>query len=95
MLEVEPSIEVVDEAATHEEAVTLVLEHGPNVVLLDREMPGEDMGADEDSAHAEALSATEGGCLLKPAFPCRSARRCHSRGCRLVLWGAGNPRSRS
>ena len=29
------------------------------------------------------------------AFPCRGARRCHSRGCRLVLWGAGNPRSRS
>ncbi len=27
-----------------------------------------------------------------PAFPCRGARRCHSRGCRLVLWGAGNPR---
>jgi hypothetical protein len=22
-----------------------------------------------------------------PAFPCRGARRCHSRGCRLVLWG--------
>jgi hypothetical protein len=30
-----------------------------------------------------------------PAFPCRGARRCHSRGCRFVLWGAGNPRSRS
>ena len=30
-----------------------------------------------------------------PAFACRGARRCHSRGCRLVLWGAGNPRGRS
>jgi hypothetical protein len=28
-------------------------------------------------------------------FPCRGARRCHSRGCHLVLCGAGNPLSRS
>ncbi|HEY6422169.1 MAG TPA: hypothetical protein VIY28_02750 [Pseudonocardiaceae bacterium] len=29
--------------------------------------------------------------IRAPAFPCRGARRCHSRGCRLALWGVGNP----
>ena len=40
----------------------------------------------------QALPAVLQHCHPAPAFPCRGARRCHSRGCRLVLWGAGNPR---
>jgi hypothetical protein len=57
------------------------------------------------AAAAAADEPLEDGCLgaadrrprhhLDCAFPCRGARRCHSRGCRLVLRGVGNPRSRS
>ncbi|HEX5699866.1 MAG TPA: response regulator transcription factor [Rubrobacter sp.] len=46
MLSLAADIEVVAEAATHEEAVAVVSEHGPDVVLLDLEMP-DGMGADE------------------------------------------------
>ena len=45
MLSLAGDIEVVAEAATHEEAVAMVSEHGPDVVVLDLEMPG--IGADE------------------------------------------------
>jgi DNA-binding NarL/FixJ family response regulator len=40
MLSVAGDIEVVAEAADHEEAVAAVAEHAPDVVLLDLEMPG-------------------------------------------------------
>jgi len=42
-----------------------------------------------------ALPAGPQHCHPAPTFPCRGARRCHSRGRRLVLWGADNPRRRS
>ena len=45
MLSLAPDLEVVGEAATHEEAVAAVTELSPDVVLLDLEMPGA-MGAD-------------------------------------------------
>jgi DNA-binding NarL/FixJ family response regulator len=50
MLSLAGDIEVVAEAATHEECLAAVLEHAPDVVLLDLEMPGGTMGADESMA---------------------------------------------
>ena len=47
MLSFAGDVEIVGEAATHDEAVAVVSEHGPDVVLLDLEMPGGAMGADE------------------------------------------------
>jgi DNA-binding NarL/FixJ family response regulator len=57
MLSLAGDMEVVGEAATHEEAVTVVLEHRPGVVLLDLEMPGGAMGADESMGRMLGLSS--------------------------------------
>ena len=54
MLSVAGDVEVVGEAATHDEAVAVVLEQRPDVVLLDLAMPG--MGADESVGRMLALS---------------------------------------
>jgi DNA-binding NarL/FixJ family response regulator len=47
MLSFAGEVEVVGEASTHEEAVTVVSVLKPDVVLLDLEVPGGSMGADE------------------------------------------------
>jgi len=52
-------MEVVGEARTHDEAVAVVAEHGPDVVLLDLEMPG-GMGADEAMGRMLGLSPPPG-----------------------------------
>lgn len=54
MLSFAGDIEIVGEAADHDEAVGLISEWGPDVVLLDLEMPG--MGADESMRRMLALS---------------------------------------
>ena len=54
MLSFARDVEVVGEAADHDEAVALVLERKPDVVLLDLEMPG--MGADEAMRRILSLS---------------------------------------
>jgi DNA-binding NarL/FixJ family response regulator len=56
MLTFAGDMEVVGEAATHDGAVEVVSEHGPDVVLLDLEMPGGAMGADESMERMLALS---------------------------------------
>jgi DNA-binding NarL/FixJ family response regulator len=56
MLSFAGDIEIVGEAATHEEAVAVVSEHAPDVVLLDLEMPGGAMGADESMGRMLGLS---------------------------------------
>ena len=56
MLSFVGDIEVVAEAATHEEAVAVVSEYEPDVVLLDLEMPGGVMGADESMSRMLGLS---------------------------------------
>ena len=56
MLSLAEDVEVVGEAATHEEAVAVVSEHGPDVVLLDLEMPRSFMGADESMGRMLGLS---------------------------------------
>ena len=56
MLSVAGDVEIVGEAATHDEAVAVVSEHGPDVVLLDLEMPGGVMGADESMGRMLGLS---------------------------------------
>jgi hypothetical protein len=43
----------------------------------------------------QALPVDPQHCHPRARFPVPGARRCHSRGCRLVLCGTGNPRSRS
>ena len=59
MLSFAGDMEVVGEAATHDEAVAVVAEHGPDVVLLDLEMPG-GMGADEAMGRMLELSPPPG-----------------------------------
>jgi DNA-binding NarL/FixJ family response regulator len=56
MLSFAEDVEVVGEAATHEEAVAVVFERRPDVVLLDLEMPGGVMGADEAMGRMLGLS---------------------------------------
>jgi DNA-binding NarL/FixJ family response regulator len=56
MLSFAGDIEIVGEAATHDEAVAVVSEHAPDVVLLDLEMPGGVMGADESMGRMLGLS---------------------------------------
>jgi two-component system response regulator DegU len=56
MLSFAGDMEVVAEAATHEEAVAVVSERSPDVVLLDLEMPGGAMGADESMGRMLGLS---------------------------------------
>ena len=56
MLSFAGDVEIVGEAATHDEAVAVVSEHGPDVVLLDLEMPGGVMGADESMGRMLGLS---------------------------------------
>ena len=56
MLSFAGDVEVVGVAATHEEAVAVVLERRPDVVLLDLEMPGGAMGADESMGRMLGLS---------------------------------------
>jgi len=56
MLSFAGDIEIVGEAATHEEAVAVASEHGPDVVVLDLEMPGGVMGADESMGRMLGLS---------------------------------------
>jgi CheY-like chemotaxis protein len=56
MLSLADDIEVGGEASTHEEAVALVSELKPDVVILDLEMPGSSMGADESMGRMLALS---------------------------------------
>ena len=56
MLSFAEDVEVVGEAATHEEAVAVVFERRPDVVLLDLEMPGGVMGADEAMGRILGLS---------------------------------------
>ena len=60
MLSFAEDVEVVGEAATHEEAVAVVLERRPDVVLLDLEMPGGTMGADESMGRMLGLSPPPG-----------------------------------
>jgi len=55
MLSLAEDVEVVAEADTHEGAVSAVREHSPDVVLLDLEMPGSVMGADEAMRRMLAL----------------------------------------
>jgi DNA-binding NarL/FixJ family response regulator len=60
MLSLAADVEVIGEAATHEEDVALVRGLEPAVVLLDLEMPGGTMGADESTgAHASALATAQ------------------------------------
>lgn len=54
MLSLAEDIEVVGEVADHDDAVAVVLECRPDVVLLDLEMPG--MGADESLRRIIGLS---------------------------------------
>ena len=56
MLSFAGDVEIVGEAATHDEAVAVVSEHAPDVVLLDLEMPGGVMGADEAMGRMQGLS---------------------------------------
>ena len=56
MLSFAGDIEIIGEAATHDEAVAVVSEHGPDVVLLDLEVPGSFMGADESMGRMLGLS---------------------------------------
>jgi DNA-binding NarL/FixJ family response regulator len=56
MLSFAGDIEIVGEAATHDGAVAVVSEHGPDVVLLDLEMPGGAMGADASMGRMLGLS---------------------------------------
>jgi DNA-binding NarL/FixJ family response regulator len=56
MLSIAGDTEVVGEAATHEEALALVSELKPDVVLLDLEMPGGAMGANESLGSMLGLS---------------------------------------
>ena len=55
MLSFPSDVEVVGEAATHEEAVAIASEHSPDVVLLDLEMPRGRLGAYEAVARMLAL----------------------------------------
>ena len=55
MLSFAEDVEVVGEAADHDEAVAVVLEQRPDVVLLDLEMPG-GTGADGSMARMLGLS---------------------------------------
>jgi len=56
MLSFAGDIEIVGEAATHEEAVAVVSELKPDIVLLDLEMAGGAMGADESMRRILGLS---------------------------------------
>jgi DNA-binding NarL/FixJ family response regulator len=58
MLSLAGDVEVVGEAATHEEAVLVVSELRPDVVLLDLEMPGGSMGAFESVARMLMLPSS-------------------------------------
>ena len=58
MLSLAGDVEVVGEAATHEEAVLVVSELVPDVVLLDLEMPGGSMGAYESVARMLTLPSS-------------------------------------
>ena len=60
MLSFAGDVEIVGEAATHDEAVAVVSEHAPDVVLLDLEMPGGVMGADESMGRMLELSPPPG-----------------------------------
>ena len=60
MLSFAGDMEIVGEAATHDEAVAVVSEHGPDVVLLDLEMPGGEMGADESMGRMLELCSPPG-----------------------------------
>jgi len=55
MLCFSPDLEVVAEASDHDHALAAVLEHAPDVVLLDLEMPSGGMGADESMRRMLAL----------------------------------------
>ena len=55
MLSLAGDVEVVGEAATHDEAVAVVSELGPDVVLLDLEMPRGSTGAYESVARMLTL----------------------------------------
>ena len=67
MLSLAGDIEVAAEAATHEEAVAVVSEYGPDVMLLDLEM-SDGMGADEPIGCIQALP-------LPPRVDLHHARR--------------------
>jgi DNA-binding NarL/FixJ family response regulator len=56
MLSLTEDLEVLGEASTHEEAVAVVSELSPDVVLLDLEMPGR-IGADESMRRMLDLSS--------------------------------------
>jgi DNA-binding NarL/FixJ family response regulator len=60
MLSFAGDVEVVGEAATHDEAVAVVSELAPDVVLLDLEMPGGATGADESMGRMLGLSPPPG-----------------------------------
>jgi len=56
MLSLAGGFKVGEEAATHDEAAAVVRERRPDVVLLDLEMPGGPMGADESMGRMLGLS---------------------------------------
>jgi DNA-binding NarL/FixJ family response regulator len=92
----EPDLEVVGEAGHATEAISLARALSPAVVLMDIEMPDID-GISAVIVFRRIVPRTTVVIFTlydaaMRARPCRGARRCHSRGCRLVLWAAGNPR---
>ena len=64
MLSFAGDIEVVGEAATHNEAVAVVYKQRPEVVVLDLEMPGGAMGADESMGRMLELPSPPGVVIL-------------------------------
>jgi DNA-binding NarL/FixJ family response regulator len=79
MLSFAGDMEVVGEAATHDEAVAAVLEERPDVVLLDLEMPG-GMGADEAMGRMLELSPPPGVVVFSMHDEPGMVRRFLSRG---------------
>ena len=77
-------IEVVGEARTLDEAVAVVAEHGPDVVLLDLEMPG-GMGADEAMGRMLGLSPPPGVAVYTMHDEPGMVRRFLSRGAAAYL----------
>ena len=85
MLSFASDIEVVGEAATHGEAVAMVSELKPDVVLLDLEMPGGAIGADESMRRMLGLSPSPKVIVLTMHDEPGTVRRFLSGGARAYL----------